>query len=56
MTVYLGKDREHVTPSITATHATVTGLAARIQHLGRKLYMDKFFHFQRYLTMYTLRQ
>jgi hypothetical protein len=37
MTVYLGKDRKRVTPSMTATHATVTGLAARTEHLGHKL-------------------
>ena len=43
MTVYLGKDRKHVTPSMTATHATVTGLATGIEHLGNKLYMDNFF-------------
>jgi len=28
---------------MTATHATVTGLAARIVHVGHKLYMDSFF-------------
>ena len=28
---------------MTATHATVTGLAARIEHVGHKLYMDSFF-------------
>jgi hypothetical protein len=27
---------------MTATHATVTGLAARIEHVGHKLYMDNF--------------
>ena len=43
MTVYLGKDRKHVTPSMTATHATVTGLAARSGHVGPKLYMGNFF-------------
>ena len=43
MTVYLGKDRKRVTPSMTTTHATVTGLAARIEHSGHKLYIDSFF-------------
>jgi len=43
MTVYLGKDRKHVTPSMTATHATVTGLAARSGHVGHMLYMGNFF-------------
>jgi hypothetical protein len=27
---------------MTATHATVTGLAARIEHVGHSLYMDSF--------------
>ena len=27
---------------MTATHAAVTGLAARIEHVGHKLYMDNF--------------
>jgi len=43
MTVYLGKDRKHVTPSMTATHANVAGLAARIGHVRHKLYMGNFF-------------
>jgi len=43
MTVYLGKDRQHVTSSMTATHTTVTGLAARSGHVGHKLYMGNFF-------------
>ena len=43
MTMYLCKDRKRVTPSITATHATVTELAARTEHVGHKLYMDNFF-------------
>jgi hypothetical protein len=45
MTVYLGKDRKHVTPSMTVTHAAVAGLAARLEHVGHKLYMDRFFSF-----------
>jgi hypothetical protein len=43
MTVYLGKDRKHATPSMTVTHATVTGLAARSGHVGHKVYMGNFF-------------
>jgi len=43
MTVYLEKDRQHVTSSTTASHATVTGLAARSGHVGHKLYMGNFF-------------
>jgi hypothetical protein len=56
MTVYLGKDRKNVTPSMTATQTTVTGLTARTEHLEHKLYMDKSFPFPVLLTMYTLRQ
>jgi len=43
MIVYLGKDRKCATTSMIATHATVTGLAARIEHVGHRLYMDNFF-------------
>lgn len=43
MTMCLGKDRKRATPSLTAARATVTGLAARIKHVGLKLYMDIFF-------------
>lgn len=32
-----------MTPSVTTTHAIVTRLAARIEHVGHKLYMDYFF-------------
>jgi len=42
MTVYLGKGRKQATSSFTATHATVTGLAARIEHVGHNFYMDVF--------------
>jgi len=42
MNMYLGKDGKCATPSMTATHATVTELAARIEH-RHKLYMDSFF-------------
>jgi hypothetical protein len=41
--IYLGKDGKCATPSMTATHTTVTGLTARIEHVGHKLYMDNFF-------------
>jgi len=42
MTMYLGNDRKHVISSFTATHGTVTGLAARIEHVGHNWYMDNF--------------
>jgi len=43
MTVYLGKDRECVTGTITATDTTVVGLKTRIKNAGHKLFMDNFF-------------
>jgi hypothetical protein len=42
MTMHLGKDRKCATPSMTATHATVTGLAARNEPVGHKFYVDSF--------------
>jgi len=41
--MHLGKDRKCATPSMAATHVTVRGLAARIEHLGHMLYMGNFF-------------
>jgi hypothetical protein len=41
--VYLGKDRKCATTSMTVMRAAVTGLAARIEYVGHKLYMDIFF-------------
>jgi hypothetical protein len=43
MSVYLRRDRKHATASMTATHATVTGLTTRIENFGHKIYMDDFF-------------
>jgi hypothetical protein len=43
MTMFLGKDGNRATPSLTATLATVSGLATRIENVGHKLYMDIFF-------------
>ena len=43
MMVYLGKDRQCATTSMTAAHATVTELTARIEHVGHRLYVDNFF-------------
>jgi hypothetical protein len=42
MVVYLGNDRKCETATMTATHATVTGLT-RIENVGHKLYTDNFF-------------
>jgi hypothetical protein len=43
VTVHLDKDRKCVTPSATVTHATVTGLTARTETVGHKLYTDTSF-------------
>ena len=43
MDVYLGKDRQRVAQHLTTTHATVTNLTRRVEGVGHKLYMDKFF-------------
>jgi hypothetical protein len=38
VTVYSGKDRKRVAPSLTATDTSVTGLATRTENVGYKLY------------------
>jgi hypothetical protein len=43
MSVYLGRDRNRATATITANHATVSGLTTKIENLGHKLYMDNVF-------------
>jgi len=45
-----------VTPSITVTLGTVTGIMAITENVGHKLYTDNFFHLQRHLMIYILRQ
>ena len=40
MTVYAGKDRKHVTPSMTSTHVNVTERTVRTENVGHTLYMD----------------
>jgi hypothetical protein len=39
---YLGKDRQHATQDVTATHATVMDLMRRVAGQDHKLYMDNF--------------
>ena len=41
MSVYLGKQRQHATTQITATHGTVLQLIRRVEGLGHKIFMDK---------------
>jgi sorbitol-specific phosphotransferase system component IIBC len=43
MTVYLGKDRKLVTPTMTTTHQTVAGRLRKTENLGNKLYIDNAF-------------
>jgi hypothetical protein len=42
MSMHLGRDRT-ATPSMTATHVTVSRLTTRTENFGHKLYMDNFF-------------
>jgi hypothetical protein len=39
MTAHFGKDRARATNSMTATHAIVTGLVARIKHVRQTLHI-----------------
>ena len=55
MNVCLGKDRQYASPCITATHATVTGLNAKLENLGQKLHMDNLFSSPAFM-IYILRQ
>ena len=51
MPVYLGKNRQCVSPSMTTTRATVTGLPARLENMRHRLY-GQFL----YSVIYILRQ
>jgi len=41
--MYLGKQRQHATAQITATHITVLQLIQRIEGLGHKIFMENYF-------------
>jgi hypothetical protein len=43
MSVYLGKQRQHATAQITATHGTVLRVIRRVEGLGHKVFMDNYF-------------
>jgi len=43
MSVYLGKQRQHATAQITATHGTVLQVNRRFEGLGHKIFMDNYF-------------
>jgi hypothetical protein len=43
MRIYLGKDRQNATQTMTVTNASVRSLTRRVERVGHKLYMDNFF-------------
>jgi len=43
MRMYLGKQRQHATAQITATHGTVLQVIRRVEGLGHKIFMDNNF-------------
>jgi len=43
MSVYSGKQRQHGTAEITATHGTVLQVIRRVEGLGHKVFMDNYF-------------
>ena len=43
MSMYLGKQRQHATTQITATHGMVLQLIRRVEGLGHKIFMDNYF-------------
>ena len=43
MSVYLGKQKQHATVQITATHGMVLQLIWRVEGLGHKIFMDSYF-------------
>jgi hypothetical protein len=43
ISVYLGKQWQHATAQITATHGTVLQVIRRVERLGHKIFMDNYF-------------
>jgi hypothetical protein len=43
MSVHLGKQRQHATAEITATHRTVLQVIQRVVGVGHKMFMDNHF-------------
>jgi hypothetical protein len=43
ISVYLGKQRQHATAQITATHGIVLQVIRRFEGLGHKVFMDSYF-------------
>jgi hypothetical protein len=53
ITVYSGKDRKHVTPSMTNTNAHITTFTARPKNVGTNYTWTT--HFQIYLMIFILK-
>ena len=43
MSIYLGKQRQHATAQVTATHGAVLQVIRRVEGLGHKIFMDSYF-------------
>jgi hypothetical protein len=43
MSMYLGKQRQHATAQITATHGTVLQVIRRVEGLGHRIFRDNYF-------------
>jgi hypothetical protein len=43
ISVYLGKQRQHATAQITATHGMVLQVIRRVEGLGHKIFTDNYF-------------
>ena len=43
MSVYLGKQKQHATAQITATHGMVLQLIRRVDGMCHKIFMDNYF-------------
>ena len=43
MSVYLGKQQQHATAQITATHGTVLPVIRRVEGLGHEIFVDNYF-------------
>jgi hypothetical protein len=44
MSMYSGKQRQHATAQITATHGTVLKVIQRVEGLGHKTFMENYFN------------
>jgi hypothetical protein len=57
MIMCLGKDKQHVSPSMTVTHASVARSTSKAQKCGIKtIHEQNFYYLQHYLTSDVIRQ